>query len=125
LGARRTHRMVRAQDHRVGVRRVEERRPAAVRLEFLCAAEQFGAAGPALVDALGLGVGVLTGEWPLGAGATQHVELLWVELSAPLVVGELHLRARHVGGGHASTLARMALTRRGPLRRACGARARL
>ena len=45
----------------LGQRR-EERRPAAVRLELRVAAEQLGAAGPAAVDALGLGVGVLAGE---------------------------------------------------------------
>src|ERR1700739_4182724 len=62
LGARRAERMIGTQDHRIGVCRVEKRRPAAVGLEFLCAAEQFGAAGPALIDAFGFGVGVLTGE---------------------------------------------------------------
>src|SRR6185312_4518688 len=106
LGARGAQRMVGPQDHRVGFRRVEERRPAAVRLEFLCAAEQFSTAGAALVHALGLGVGVFTGEGPLGAGLAQHLELFRAEFLAPLVVGQLQLRTRHVWGGHASTLAR-------------------
>src|SRR5439155_13875081 len=83
---------------RVGVGRVEERRPAAMGFELLATAEQLGAAGPAFVDALGLGVGVLAGERPLGAGLPQHRELVGGELLAPLVVGELHLRSwsRHV-----------------------------
>src|ERR1700722_223775 len=71
--------------------------------ELLRAAEQLGATGPALVHAFGLGVGVLTDERALGAGAAQHVELLRVEFLAPLVVAELQLWC---GGTHASTLAR-------------------
>ena len=91
LGTRRAHRMVGTQDHRVGARRVEKRRPPAVRLEFLRAAEQFSAARPAVVDALGLGVGVLAGEGSLGAGPAQDVEFLRIEPLAPLVVGQFKL----------------------------------
>ena len=59
VGAQHLHpahaqRIVWQQDHRIGLDGVEERRPAAVRLEFLCAAEQFGAAGAAVVHALGM-----------------------------------------------------------------------
>src|SRR5271156_3727673 len=74
-------------------------------LELLGAAEQFGTTGPALVDAGGLGVGVLTGERTLGAGATQDVEFLRVELLAPLVIAELDARLLGLRS-HASTLAR-------------------
>src|ERR1700761_3243643 len=76
--------------------------------ELLGAAEQFSATGPALVDALGLGVGVLTGERTLGAGSAQHVEFLRVESLAPLVVAELQLGLRR-RRRHASTLARSRL----------------
>src|SRR5258708_39001090 len=62
--------------------------------ELLRAAEQFGAASAALVHAFGLGVGVLTDERALGSSATQHVELLRVEPSTPLVVPELQLWRR-------------------------------
>src|ERR1700722_684065 len=94
---------VRGPDPRVGVRRVEERRPAAMGFELLRAAEQFGAASAALVHAFGLGIGVLADERALGSRATQHVEFLRVEPSTPLVVAELQLWR---GGSHASTLAR-------------------
>src|SRR3984957_5770024 len=73
--------------------------------ELLGAAEQFGTARPALVDAFGLGVGVLTGERALGAGPSQYVELLRVEFLAPLVVAQLQLGTRQIAS-HASTLAR-------------------
>src|ERR1700694_3890229 len=71
--------------------------------ELLGAAEQLGTAGPALVDAFGVGVGVLAGERTLGAGLAQHREFLRRQLLAPLVVGQLHLGMRR---SHASTLAR-------------------
>src|SRR6202051_1562761 len=71
--------------------------------ELLRAAEQFGAASAALVHAFGLGVGVLTDERAFGPSATQHVELLRVEPSTPLVVAELQLWR---GGSDASPLAR-------------------
>ena len=77
--------------------------------ELLAATEQFRAAGPTLVDTLGLGVGVLTGERPLGAGAAQDRELVRAELLAPLVVGELHLGS---WSRHASTLAMSRTTRK-------------
>ena len=94
-------RVVGPQHDGVGVGRVEERRPAAMGFELLGATEDLRATGPALVDALGLGVGVLTGEGAFGTGSTQHRELLRRELGAPLVVGQLNFR-----GSHASTLAR-------------------
>ena len=73
--------------------------------EFLGAAEQLGATGPALVDAFGLGVGVLAGEGPLGAGLAQHGEFVGGELLTPLVVGEFHPGPRR---GHVPTLAQTA-----------------
>src|ERR1700761_2911932 len=77
-------------------------------LELLGAAEQFGTTSPALVDAGGLGVGVLTGERAFGPGATQDVEFLRVELLAPLVIAELDARLLGLRS-HASTLARSRL----------------
>src|ERR1700754_786167 len=72
--------------------------------ELLAAAKQLGAAGSALVDALGLGVGVFAGERSLGAGAAQHREFVRGELFAPLVVAELQLGS---WCRHASTLLAM------------------
>src|SRR5271166_507195 len=72
--------------------------------ELLGAAEQFGAASPALVNAFGLGVGVLTGEGALSPGSPQHVELLRVESFTPLVVGQLDVRLGR--SAHTSTVAR-------------------
>src|SRR5271166_877403 len=72
--------------------------------ELLGAAEQFGAASPALVDAGGLSVGVLAGEGALSPGPPQHVELLPVEFFTPLVVGQLDVRLRR--SAHTSTVAR-------------------
>src|SRR5262245_10810535 len=75
--------------------------------EFLGAAEQFGAASPALVDAFGLGVGVFTRERVFGTGLSQHRKLLRGESLTPFVVAELHMRTRRVAAGHhASTVAR-------------------
>jgi hypothetical protein len=68
-----------------------ERRPSAVRLELGVTSEQLGAAGATSVDALGLGVGVLTGECPFGARLAQHVILLPRQLSPPLGLGLDHL----------------------------------
>jgi hypothetical protein len=58
-----------------------------------------------LLDAQRAVVGgvVGAGERALGAGPSQHVELLRVEFLAPFVVAELHMR---LGDRHASTLAR-------------------
>src|SRR6201999_935710 len=75
--------------------------------EFLAAAEQLGATGAALVDALGRGVGVLAGERPLGAGAAQDCVFVGRELLAPFVVGQLQLGG---WGRHASTLAMFSVT---------------
>ena len=50
-----------------------------------------GPAGAAAVDALGLGVGVLTGERALGAGLAQHLVLVSGELFTPLGVALGHL----------------------------------
>ena len=66
-----------------------ERRPAAVRLELRVAAEELGAAGSARVDALGLGVGVLTPEGRLGARLAQHLELGRRQGLAPLLLTAL------------------------------------
>src|SRR5690606_23628494 len=57
--------------------------------ELGVADEQLGTAGPAGVDALGLGVDVLAGERPLGAGLAEHVVLLGAEDLAPLLLGLL------------------------------------
>ena len=68
----------------LGQRR-EEGRPAAVRLELLVASEQLGAARPAAVDALGLGVGVLTGEGrsvPASRSTLYSFGLSWARHSA-------------------------------------------
>src|SRR3954447_18999654 len=69
--------------------RCEEGRPAAVGVELGVRAEQLGVAGPAAVDAFGLGVGVLAGERPLGAGLAQDGVLLPAQLLVPLGVGLL------------------------------------
>src|SRR5690349_17822129 len=74
----------------LGERR-EERRPAALRVELGVGAEQFGVAGPALVDTDGLGVGVLAGERPFGAPLAEYVVLGGGELLTPLGVGLLDL----------------------------------
>src|SRR5262245_27136246 len=102
LDAVHAQRVVGPKNDRVGVGRIEERRPTAMGFELLAAAEQLGAAGAALVDTLGRGVGVLAGEWPLGAGAAEDREFVRRELLAPLVVGELHLGG---WGRHDFTLA--------------------
>src|SRR3954447_24813449 len=68
-----------------------ERRPAAAGVELRVGLEELGVAGLAGVDALGLGVGVLTDEGSLGAGLTEHGVLLRRELLAPLLVGLLHV----------------------------------
>jgi hypothetical protein len=73
-------------------------------LELGVGAEQLGTAGAAGVDPLGLRVGVLTGERPLGAGLAKYLELLGAELLAPLVVGQLQLGSRC---GQGSTLAQL------------------
>ncbi len=102
LDAGHAHRVVASQDDRVRIRRIEERRPAAMGFELLGAAEQLGAARPALIDPFGLGVGVLADEGPLGARFAQHREFGRGELLTPLVVCEFQLGPRR---GHASTLA--------------------
>ena len=80
-----------------------KRRPAAVRVELGVRAEQLGAAGPAPVDAPGLGVGVLARPRRLGAGLAQHPELGRGEAYAPLVLGGRQLGdgqlTRHVNHG--------------------------
>ena len=53
---------------------------------FASRGEQLGAAGPAAVDAERLGVDVLAGERPLGAGLTEDVVLLRAELGPPLLL---------------------------------------
>ena len=81
-----------------------ERRPAAVAVELGARGEQLGATGPAGVDALGLGVGVLADERSLGAGLAQHLVLRRAELGAPLLVGLRHgIRAVGLLHAHAST----------------------
>ena len=76
-------RVVGPQDHRIGVGRVEERRPAAMGFELLGAAEQLRAAGPTLVDALGVVSVYSPVNGALGARAPQHLELLRGEFFAP------------------------------------------
>src|SRR5690625_2360424 len=58
LGADHAHGTVLVQDDRFALGGVEEAGPPAVGLELLVRAEQFGAASPATVDALALGVDV-------------------------------------------------------------------
>src|SRR5690606_31744351 len=85
------------------------------RFEFLGAAEQFGAAGAAAVDALGLRVGVLPGEGAFGRGLTQDRVLLGIELAAPFLRAQLDPGRGKGGigvGTHSSTLIRSARTRR-------------
>src|SRR5690606_36383107 len=91
LGADHAVAAVLHQRHRVGVGRRVEARPAAVGLELGVRPEQLGAARPAAVDALRLGVDVLAGERALGARLAQHVELLRRELNAPLGLALDHL----------------------------------
>ncbi len=71
--------------------RLEEARPTAMRVELGGAAEQFGVAGPAAVDTLGLGVGVFADKGRLGARFPQDVELPGAELDPPLLVGQSEL----------------------------------
>jgi hypothetical protein len=73
-----------------------------MRLELRIGAEQFGAARAAGVDTLGLRVGVLAGERPLGARLAQDLVLGGCELGAPLVVGLHDLRCGLGGGIHAT-----------------------
>src|SRR5665811_1219222 len=61
--------------------------PAAVAVELGIAAEQLGVAGAAGVHPLGLGVGVLTEAWSLGAGLSQDLVLRRGQLLTPLLVG--------------------------------------
>ena len=71
-------------------------------------------AGLAAVDALGLGVGVLAGEGPLGAGLAQDGVLLRAELLTPLLVGLLHVVGHGDNGSRAGNADRARwLTRRG------------
>src|ERR1700730_9425102 len=80
------------QHHGVALGRLVEARPAAVGLELRVGGEQPRAAGPAVVDAAGLGVGVLAGERRLGARLPEHLVLLRGQPLAPLVLRELNLR---------------------------------
>jgi hypothetical protein len=64
-----------------------------MRFELLGAAEQFGSAGAALVDAFGGGVGVFADARALGTGLTQNRVLLGCQLLPPLRVGELDGRS--------------------------------
>src|SRR5690606_5466570 len=87
LGAGPAQGVVRAVLHPVLGQRGVEGRPPAVALELRLAPEQLTAAGSAGVDALGLGVGVLTDERTLRAGLAKHGVLLRSELLTPLLVG--------------------------------------
>lgn len=53
--------VVAAQDHRVGIGRIEERRPAAMDLNFSVLRKQLGSRTPGTCRRRGLGIGVLTG----------------------------------------------------------------
>ena len=87
LGALHAHRPVLDQHDRVVGGRLVEAGPAAVRLELRVRPEQLGAAGPAAVHALGLGVGVLARPRRLGPRLAQHPVLLRAELLPPLCFG--------------------------------------
>src|SRR5262249_5031143 len=89
LGATHEEAVVGAQLDGLRDRRLGEARPAGAGVELRVAAEQHGAAARARVVAGLLVVGVLAGERRLGAGAAQHVVLLWRELLTPLLVGLL------------------------------------
>ena len=84
----------------------EEGGPAAVAVELLGGAEEFGAAGAAGVDAFGGGVGVFTDVGWFGAGAAEDVEFLRGEALAPLVVAD------QLEVGHARSLQIRCATRR-------------
>jgi hypothetical protein len=119
LDAAHPQRVVGAQDDRVGVGRIEERRPPAVRFELLGAAEQFRSAGAARVHAFGLGVRVLTDMWRFGACLPEHVVLLGRQMRAPLAVVATEPRFGEAGilcGTHAPTLIRRGARRVTPWR---------
>src|SRR5947208_1112166 len=69
------------------VDRLVEARPAAVGVELRLRVEQLGTAHDAVVRARLLGVPVLAGERPLGAGLLGHVELHRRELQLELLGG--------------------------------------
>ena len=58
-----------------------------MRIELLVAGEELGTASPALIDARSVGVPVLAGVRPLGAGLAQHPVLFRGQFLAPLLVG--------------------------------------
>ncbi|ERB52957.1 hypothetical protein N806_17545 [Rhodococcus sp. P27] len=63
-----------------------------MRFELFGAAEQFGSARTAGVNAFRGGVGVLADERAFGAGLAQDGELLRSQLFAPLALGVRDLR---------------------------------
>ena len=69
-------------------------------VELGLGAEQLGAAGAAVVDADGLGVGVLADERSLGASLAEHRVLLGGELLAPLGVALVHLVTHETHASH-------------------------
>src|SRR6478735_1643901 len=89
LGPHRAEGAVFQQLHPVGSQRGVERRPSAVRIELVLAAEQLGAAAATAVHPHRLVGLVRAGERPLGARLAEHLVLLLAQLRAPLLVGLL------------------------------------
>src|SRR6478672_5371031 len=83
LGSGHAQRAVLDQHHSVAAGRLVETRPAAVGLELLPRPEELGAARPAAVHALGLGIGIFAGPGRLRARLAQHLILLGGEPLPP------------------------------------------
>src|SRR5215210_6465599 len=96
LGARHPVRAV--LDELDGIRRdrLGEARPAGARVVLSPAIKERVAAGGAVVEALFVGVHVLTGERTLGRRLAQDGVLLWREPLAPLLVGVGQLGGRRI-----------------------------
>ncbi len=87
LDAPRAQTPVNALDDPIAGERSEEARPAAMRIEFRLAPEQFGSAGPAAIHADSLAVGVLAGERSFGGRLPENGVLLGRQFGPPLRIG--------------------------------------
>src|SRR3954468_24516349 len=87
LGAGHPVAVVRDELDAGGVGRLGEARPARARVELGVGAEQLRAAAGTDERAVGLGVEELARERALGGAVAQDLELVGVELLAPLLLG--------------------------------------
>lgn len=76
---------------------LEETWPATMRVELAGASKQLCTTGPAGVDSLGFGIGVLTHEWGFSTSLAQHVVLLRGQRARPKILGLLDLIFGTVG----------------------------